>query len=715
MEKVVALAGNPNVGKSTVFNALTGLKQHTGNWPGKTVECAKGNVEDKGNKFQLVDLPGSYSLLAHSEEEEIARDFICFEKPDAVIVVCDGTTLERNMNLVLQIMETTKNVILCVNLLDEAKRKNIEINLNKLSDILKIPVIGTAARSGKGLEKIFPSLYELFSNKKDDIYIVRYPEELEREISILQEDLEKFLPDTLNARWATVRVLEDDKSFFESLSKYENIDLSANKNLDEKIKASRLRLQDKTYNLEKIKDSIVEAFVNNAEEICKDTVIYKNKNYNQRDRKLDKLFTSKTTGFLIMFLLLLGVFWITIAGANVPSDLINKLLFSWEDNILAFLKNIGLPKSIYGPLVFGVYRVVAWVISVMLPPMAIFFPLFTLLEDFGYLPRVAFNLDKYFQKCNACGKQALTMCMGFGCNAAGVTGCKIIDSPRERLIAILTNNFVPCNGRFPTIIATITMFLVMGFGGGFLSSLFSAFILALVIILGVFLTILASKILSETLLKGIPSSFTLELPPYRVPQVGTVIVRSIFDRTIFVLGRAVVVAAPAGIIIWILANINFGDMSILNHLVNFLEPLARLMGLDGVILTAFLLGSPANEIVVPIIIMTYLSKGSLLEIDDINVMRNLLVNNGWTIITAINVILFSLMHWPCGTTLLTIHKETGSIKWTVISFLLPTVFGIVSCICFTSLAKLFLAIFWDYFIKFLIWQDLTDKVFKYII
>lgn len=693
MEKVVALAGNPNVGKSTVFNALTGLKQHTGNWPGKTVECAKGNVEDKGNKFQLVDLPGSYSLLAHSEEEEIARDFICFEKPDAVIVVCDGTTLERNMNLVLQIMETTKNVILCVNLLDEAKRKNIEINLNKLSDILKIPVIGTAARSGKGLEKIFPSLYELFSNKKDDIYIVRYPEELEREISILQEDLEKFLPDTLNARWATVRVLEDDKSFFESLSKYENIDLSANKNLDEKIKASRLRLQDKTYNPEKIKDSIVEAFVNNAEEICKDTVIYKNKNYNQRDRKLDKLFTSKTTGFLIMFLLLLGVFWITIAGANVPSDLINKLLFSWEDNILAFLKNIGLPKSIYGPLVFGVYRVVAWVISVMLPPMAIFFPLFTLLEDFGYLPRVAFNLDKYFQKCNACGKQALTMCMGFGCNAAGVTGCKIIDSPRERLIAILTNNFVPCNGRFPTIIATITMFLVMGFGGGFLSSLFSAFILALVIILGVFITILASKILSETLLKGIPSSFTLELPPYRVPQVGTVIVRSIFDRTIFVLGRAVVVAAPAGIIIWLLANINFGDMSILNHLVNFLEPLARLMGLDGVILTAFLLGLPANETVVPIIIMTYLSKGSLLELDDINVMRNLLVNNGWTIITAINVILFSLMHWPCGTTLLTIHKETGSIKWTVISFLLPTVFGIVSCICFTSLAKLFLAIF----------------------
>lgn len=693
MEKVVALAGNPNVGKSTVFNALTGLKQHTGNWPGKTVECAKGNVEDKGNKFQLVDLPGSYSLLAHSEEEEIARDFICFEKPDAVIVVCDGTTLERNMNLVLQIMETTKNVILCVNLLDEAKRKNIEINLNKLSDILKIPVIGTAARSGKGLEKIFPSLYELFSNKKDDIYIVRYPEELEREISILQEDLEKFLPDTLNARWATVRVLEDDKSFFESLSKYENIDLSANKNLDEKIKASRLRLQDKTYNPEKIKDSIVEAFVNNAEEICKDTVIYKNKNYNQRDRKLDKLFTSKTTGFLIMFLLLLGVFWITIAGANVPSDLINKLLFSWEDNILAFLKNIGLPKFIYGPLVFGVYRVVAWVISVMLPPMAIFFPLFTLLEDFGYLPRVAFNLDKYFQKCNACGKQALTMCMGFGCNAAGVTGCKIIDSPRERLIAILTNNFVPCNGRFPTIIATITMFLVMGFGGGFLSSLFSAFILALVIILGVFITILASKILSETLLKGIPSSFTLELPPYRVPQVGTVIVRSIFDRTIFVLGRAVVVAAPAGIIIWILANINFGDMSILNHLVNFLEPLARLMGLDGVILTAFLLGLPANETVVPIIIMTYLSKGSLLEIDDINVMRNLLVNNGWTIITAINVILFSLMHWPCGTTLLTIHKETGSIKWTVISFILPTVFGIVSCICFTSLAKLFLAIF----------------------
>jgi len=320
--------------------------------------------------------------------------------------------------------------------------------------------------------------------------------------------------------------------------------------------------------------------------------------------------------------------------------------------------------------------------------MAIFFPLFTLLEDLGYLPRVAFNLDKYFKKCSACGKQALTMMMGFGCNAAGVVGCRIIDSPRERLIAIITNNFVPCNGRFPTLIAILTMFFVASSGIG--GSVMSALLLTCLIVLGIAMTFVASKILSMTILKGIPSSFTLELPPYRRPQVGKIIVRSIFDRTLFVLGRAVMVAAPAGLVIWILANVTVGGDTLLNHFSGFLDPFARLMGLDGVILMAFILGFPANEIVVPIIIMSYMSTGTLIELDSLSELRQLFVENGWTWITAVSTMLFSLMHWPCSTTCLTIKKETQSLKWTLISFAVPTLAGIIICIAFANIARLFM-------------------------
>lgn len=692
MKKTIALAGNPNVGKSTVFNPLTGLKQHTGNWPGKTVECAKGRVKFKDKDIQLVDLPGCYSLLAHSEEEEIARDFICFENPDAVVVVCDGTVLERNLNLLLQIIETGKKVILCVNLLDEAKKKNIEVNLEALSKMLSIPVIGTAARSGKGLSNIEKALDSLESNPYNPIQIT-YPRLMEDEIKKIAKVLDKYYKDKINSRWYAIRLLEDNPSILSSSKKYFGENPLDKKEIKEQLDESRKKLEANDIDKKRIEDIISISFVAKSQYICSKAVLYKNPNYEKRDRILDRLFTSKYTGMLIMFLLLLGVFWITIVGSNVPSDMLNELLFGFEDKILDFVKAIGVSEAIYSPLIFGIYRVVAWVISVMLPPMAIFFPLFTLLEDFGYLPRVAFNLDKSFQKCNACGKQALTMCMGFGCNAAGVTGCKIIDSPRERLIAIITNNFVPCNGRFPTIISTISMFLVIGVGNKFTRSFLSAAILAFVITLGVFMTFVSSKLLSKTVLKGVPSSFTLELPPYRMPQIGTVIVRSIFDRTLFVLGRAIIIAAPAGIIIWVFANISiFGD-SILNHFVGFLNPLGFLMGLDGVILAAFILGFPANEIVVPIMIMTYMAKGALLDISDPEILRGLLIDNGWTLITAINMIIFCLMHWPCGTTVLTIYKETKSIKWTVLSFILPTVFGILICIGFTSLARILVFLF----------------------
>ena len=415
-------------------------------------------------------------------------------------------------------------------------------------------------------------------------------------------------------------------------------------------------------------------------------VHYQKQDYNQRDRQI---LTNRWTGYPIMILLLALIFWITITGANYPSQWLSDFLFGLEVPFNQFFHFIGTPLWLSDMLVSGVYRVLAWVVSVMLPPMAIFFPLFTLMEDLGYLPRIAFNLDHAFKKCSACGKQALTMCMGFGCNAAGIVGCRIIDSPRERLIAMITNNFVPCNGRFPTLIAILTMFFI-GTEATMQNSLLSAMFLTMLIVLGITMTLIISKLLSKTILKGVPSSFTLELPPYRKPQVGKVIVRSIFDRTLFVLSRAVAVAAPAGLIIWLMANISVDGMTILNITSNFLDPFAKCIGLDGVILLAFILGFPANEIVIPIMIMAYLASGSLIEMDNLVMLKSLLVENGWTWITAINVMLFSLMHWPCSTTLLTIKKEANSWKWAIVSFLVPAVTGIIICSIFTMCANLFI-------------------------
>ena len=388
-----------------------------------------------------------------------------------------------------------------------------------------------------------------------------------------------------------------------------------------------------------------------------------------------------------MLLLLLLVFWITIVGANYPSEALSALLFRIQDYLLLFCDKIGVSPWLRDMLVLGMYRVLAWVVAVMLPPMAIFFPLFTLLEDFGYLPRVAFHLDHQFRKANTCGKQALTMCMGFGCNAVGVTGCRIIDSPRERLVAMLTNSLVPCNGRFPTLISIITMFF-LGAASGFAASALSSLLLTVTIVFSVFCTFTISKFLTKTVLRGVPSAFTLELPPYRRPQVLKVIVRSVLDRTLFVLGRAVSVAAPAGLIIWLFANLHIGDSTLLQICADFLDPFARLLGFDGVVLLAFILGFPANEIVFPIIIMAYMSSGSILEFDTLQELRTLLVANGWTTATAVSVMLFSLLHWPCATTLLTIKKETKSVKWTLVSLVLPTAVGICTCMAFNGIVKL---------------------------
>ena len=661
-DKVIALAGNPNVGKSTLFNALTGMKQHTGNWAGKTVSNATGRHKN----YIFVDIPGTYSLMAHSAEEEVARDFICFGKPDAVVAVCDSTCIERNLNLVLQIIETGRKVIVCLNLADEAKRKHIDIDVGKIQKRLGVPVIQTVARDRKSIEKIISVLDE--NNAEKGIQI-EYPKVIEDAVQELLPHLEKYKTD-ISKRWIALRLL--DGSLTDKIYEY----ISADDSLKETVRSMQNVIDE---------HRIVSSIVRTAERICDGAVVYNEHKYSPKDKKTDKILTGKFLAYPIMLSMLALIFWITMEGANYPSALLSEGLFFLQDKIYAFLRWIKLPTLLCDALVFGVYRVLAWVVSVMLPPMAIFFPLFTLLEDAGYLPRVAYNLDKPFKCCNACGKQSLTMCMGFGCNAVGIMGCRIIDSPRERLLAILTNSFVPCNGRFPMIITMITVFLV---GSGMFSSVLSALIMTLVILLSVVMTFAATKLLSKTLLKGVPSSFTLELPPYRKPQICKVIVRSLFDRTVFVLGRAVAVAAPAGLVIWILANVMIGDMSLLSHISAFLDPLGRLMGLDGVILIAFILGFPANEIVAPIMIMAYTAGGTLTELGA-DALKTLFISNGWTPVTAICVLLFSLMHWPCSTSLITVKKETGSIKWTLVAALLPTAFGIASCILVNLISKAF--------------------------
>ena len=688
-DKIIAIAGNPNVGKSTLFNNLTGMNQHTGNWPGKTVTNAQGYCKTREHSYVLVDIPGTYSLMAHSTEEEVARNFICFGGSDGVVVVCDATCLERNLNLVLQTMEISDRVLVCVNLMDEAARKNITIDLKGLSEKLGVPVAGTIARKKQSLDQLMKQLDGLVEGTQTaSPYQVEYSPIIEQAIAMAEPAVKGRVEGKVNSRWLTLKLLDSDPSLMKELREYLDEDILEVPEISLALSQAREHLAKYGITNEILKDRIVAALVASAEKICRDTVQFHKNGYNEGDRKLDKILTSRFTGYPVMIGMLAVVFWLTITGANYPSQMLADALFRLQDQLTKAFMAVGAPPWLHGLLILGVYRVLAWVVSVMLPPMAIFFPLFTLLEDSGYLPRIAYNLDKPFKSCHACGKQALTMCMGFGCNAAGIVGCRIIDSPRERLIAMITNNFVPCNGRFPTLIAIISMFFV-GVSGGAFDSMLSALLLTLFIVLGVCMTFAVSKVLSMTVLKGIPSSFTLELPPYRRPQIGKVIVRSVFHRTLFVLGRAIAVAAPAGLLIWIMANVQLDGITLLAHFSGFLDPFARLLGMDGVILMAFILGLPANEIVIPIIIMAYMAQGSLLEFDSLAQLRDLLVNNGWTWITAVSTMLFSLMHWPCTTTLLTIRKESGSLKWTAMSFLVPTVCGIVLCFAFATVARMF--------------------------
>lgn len=687
----IALAGNPNVGKSTVFNALTGMRQHTGNWAGKTVANASGTFTHKNIDFTLVDIPGTYSLMASSPDEEAAREFICFGQPDCIIVVLDATCLERNLNLALQILEVNKKAVICVNLLDEATKKGIQIDLDELSLYLGVPVVGTAARSGEGLDELKDAVFDVATGKRKVFGTkIKYNSNIEKAIIKLEniiEDSKLFDDKTfsyLSKRFLALRLIDCDKKLDNSIKKYFNFSLIEHKTINKAFTEIHNELENIGMKQDDIRDIIVEGIVAKAQEIYAHCTCLCDKCYSRRDRKLDKILTSKLTGIPIMLLLFGVIFYITISGANYPSELLSMAFSKVQEWLYGLFDLLHSPPFLKGLLIDGMFKTLSWVVAVMLPPMAIFFPLFTLLEDFGYLPRVAFNMDRFFAKSGTSGKQSLTMLMGFGCNACGVTGCRIIESPRERIIATVTNNFVPCNGRFPTLIAIITMFFATGISLPF-RSLVSAGLLLTVIVFGVVVTLLVSKLLSATLLKGLPSSFTLELPPYRRPQICKTIVRSLLDRTIFVLLRAMCVAAPAGIVIWLMSNIMINGESLCVIISNFLQPLGSLMGLDGVILLAFILGFPANEIVIPIIIMIYTASGTLVEYDSLSSLYNLFVENGWTWVTALCTMIFSLMHFPCSTTCLTIYKETKSLKWTLLSFILPTILGILLCMSINAI------------------------------
>lgn len=573
----VALMGNPNVGKSTLFNTLTGLRQHTGNWPGKTVGVAQGRLRQGNILYNFVDLPGTYSLEGNSEDEKIAGEFIAGNTADCVVVVCDGSCLERSLILTLQVLQICTNVVVCVNLIDEARRHGLDVDEKKLSARLRVPVVLTAAGRGEGIAELLDQV---------------------EKVSLCQGSRE--LP-----TW------EDPIAGAEKIAR----------------------------------ECMVQTQTDDQEFLC----------------KVDRLFVSRRFGVPLMFLLLLGIIWLTVWGANYPSALLEELFALGYGLLSGWLSWV--PPWLRGLLMDGLYATCARVISVMLPPMAIFFPLFTVLEDVGYLPRMAFLLDPGMSRCGGCGKQALTLCMGLGCNAVGVTGCRIIDSPRERLSAILTNAMVPCNGRFPTLILL---------GSLFFPDVGAAFVVAACVALGVVGAMAASGVLNKTVLRSKPSTFLMEIPPFRRPRLGQILVRSLLDRTLFVAGRALTVAAPAGVILWVAAN-----TPVMGWLSNFLDPIGRALGMNGVILFAFFCALPANELLIPVILMALSQAGSL-QAAEMGNGQLLLGMMSWQM--AVCTMVFTLFHWPCSTTLMTVYRETRSIKKTAAAFLLPTAVGCLLCL-----------------------------------
>lgn len=571
----VALAGNPNVGKSTLFNTLTGSRQHTGNWPGKTVGVAKGYKKWQDTRFLFVDLPGTYSMQGNSPEEQTAAAYLAKEQFDCTVVVCDGSCLERSLLLALQLIQQQAKVVVCVNLMDEAQRRGISVDAKKLEKMLDTPVILTSAGKGEGIQKLLEQVrYTALSPPKEHLPC-----------------------------WTS--------------------------------------------------------FVDTAEEIVKACVCHAGNNGLRQ--QVDRLMVSRRFGIPLMYLLLFVVLWLTVWGANYPGALLESLFSSCYHRMQSML--VWMPTWLREVLLDGVYATCTRVISVMLPPMAIFFPLFSILEDIGYLPRMAFLLDPCMARCGGCGKQALTLCMGLGCNAVGVMGCRIIDSPRERLAAILTNAMIPCNGRFPALIMLATVFFPKA----------GVVVVAACVALGAVGAVITSGILCKTALRGSSSSFLMEIPPFRRPRLGKILRQSLLEKAGAMVLRTMKVAAPAGVILWLGVKTGF-----LTILASWLDPIGLLLGMGGVILLGFLFCLPANELLLPVIIMMLTGAANLQTVSMMNARQLLLENISMQ--NAICMMVFTLFHWPCATTLMTVYHETGSLKKTAAAAMLPTAVGCLFCL-----------------------------------
>lgn len=648
MNKNILLVGNPNVGKSSLFNILTNSHEHTGNWTGKTVKLAKKNIIN--TNYTLIDLPGIYSLSSLSEEEIVAKNTLLFDDYEKIIYVMDSTNIEKNLHLLLQILEINKNIIVCLNMIDELDNKGIKVDDKRLSEILGLKVIRCSTSNNIGINELISSLDE----KSISNYNYNYDFNIEKGIS----DIFDFLTHQFKSRFIALSLLEKDKSLVESINSKYKVNI-INKDIQNYLM---------NVNAEEISDR-VSILLNNISSFISSEVVTKSKE--KEIGIIDRIFTKKVYALSIMFIVMFGIFLITIVLANYPSDLLSLIFTKFENVLLDFSEYLKVPSYIYEPLIFGIYRVVSFIVSVMFPPLVIFFFLFTYAEESGILPRLAFNFDNVFKKCGCHGKQALTICSGFGCNACAVVGSRIIDSKRDKLIAILTNSFIPCNGRFPMIIAIISMFFTSSN-----KKIEVSFFLTLFVILSILISLLTSFILSKTILKGYNGFFILELPDYKKVKLKKVLKNSLVFKSLSILKKAILVSIPCGIIIYLMTNTTIKDISLFKMASDFLEPFASLIGLDGVILLSFFLALPANEIVLPIIIMGYLGDKNVPLISNYLSIKEVLINNGWTYMTALSTILFSIMHFPCGTTLATIKSEVGT-KWMIYSFFIPLITGII--------------------------------------